>query len=548
MVEEVDDEDEPSKKKKKGKKKKTSKCTMVPELGVELDNLKCPGKEAEDRRACRRSSGKFDQLRVEQTPPGFQSGGYLELMHGDMNRAGRRKSAGCAQPPGSDAQRPQARGHREGAEGARNRAGRSQPSEPSDGSNNGTYQDNSESEELSETDRGNRSDRSDSSSSEEDEAHKLKWRIKRMREKQKKLEKRLTAQARSGYKAQAPKSYNGDADFDKFELFVFNYDNWCIDTQLSTHKHVRNVSRFLDGKASVWYMSNVALNINTYDMKQIYQGIFDYCFPPDFKENLRCKYMRKQQGDQSIQDYFAKLELMRHRLKITENQHAHRAYDGAARYIKGEWAIKGILPEDTTIEELLTTAIDIERAHKIRKLIKQPKFHKPRRDRSHSLGRRDNRRFDCVRPEKGRFQRHDNRRGESKEDNKPNKEASKDAHGREWSENWWSKPAMSNPRAAKTAKQRDEYRALNKCFECAETGHLVKDCPSRNKARPSRISANTTNLKAEGKVRASSVLLKELDRLTGLRDSIEVSAAQIEVSAASKPKDSNKPTEQRLVE
>ncbi|KAG8725684.1 hypothetical protein FRC10_007956, partial [Ceratobasidium sp. 414] len=223
-VEEVDDEDEPSvrsvqsasessaipaekKKKKKGKKKKTSKRTEVPELGVELDNLKRPGKEAEDRRARRRSSGKFDQSRVEQTPPGFRSGGYLELMHGDTNRAGRRESAGRAQPPGSDAQRPQAQGRREGAEsehrspdgrGARNRAGRSRPSEPSDGSDDGTYQDNSESEESSETDRGDGSDGSDSSSSEEDEAHKLKRRIKRMREKQKKLEKRLTAQARSG--------------------------------------------------------------------------------------------------------------------------------------------------------------------------------------------------------------------------------------------------------------------------------------------------------------------------------------------------------------
>ncbi|KAG8730284.1 hypothetical protein FRC10_002926 [Ceratobasidium sp. 414] len=66
-VEDVDDVDEPSvwsvqsasessatpagkKKKKKGKKKKTSKCTKVPELGVELDNLKHPGKEAEDWR------------------------------------------------------------------------------------------------------------------------------------------------------------------------------------------------------------------------------------------------------------------------------------------------------------------------------------------------------------------------------------------------------------------------------------------------------------------------------------------------------------------
>ncbi|KAG8727468.1 hypothetical protein FRC10_006077, partial [Ceratobasidium sp. 414] len=394
-----------------------------------------------------------------------------------------------------------------------------------------TYQDNSESEESSETDCGDGSDGSDSSSSEEDEAHKLKRQIKRMREKQKKLEKRLTAQAHLGYKAQAPKSYNSNTNFDKFKLFVFNYDNWCIDTQLSTCKRVRNVSRFLDGKASVWYMSNVALNINTYNMKQIYQGIFDYCFLPDFKENLRHKYMRKQQGDQSVQDYFAELELMRCRLKITENQHVHRAYDGAARYLKGEWAIKGILPEDTTIEELRTTAIDIEWAHKIHKSIKQPEFHKPRRDRSHSPGWHDNRQFDRVRPEKGRFQRHDDRRGERKEDNKPNKEPARMRTAASGQRTGGANQlrAILGPRKQPNSEMNIERRT-------SASSVLKRDILSR------------TAQAAEGKVRASSVLLKELDRLTGLRDSIEVSAARIEVSAASKPKDSNKPTERRLVE
>ncbi|KAG9074015.1 hypothetical protein FRC06_010993, partial [Ceratobasidium sp. 370] len=365
-----------------------------------------------------------------------------------------------------------------------------------------------------------------------------------MRKKQKKLEKKLAVQARSGYKAQAPKSYNGEADFDKFELFVFNYDNWCLDTQLSVRKRVRNVSRFLDGKASVWYMSNVAPNINTYDMKGIYQGIFDYCFPPDFRENLRRKYMRKQQGDQSVQDYFAELELMRRRLKITEGQHVHRAYDGAAWYIKGEWAIKGILPEDTTIEELRTTALDIERAHKIRKSVEQPDNSRPKRDRSRSPGRRDNRRFNRNKADTGRFQQRAERQGERRDEHKP----SKDGRARERSENWRSKPAQGNPKAAKTAKQRDEYRAANKCFECAETGHLVKDCPSRNKARPSRLNANAASLKPEDKVRASAVLLRELDKLTEVRDAIEVSAVRMDTNTARTRRKSSADTEHRLVE
>ncbi|KAF8596072.1 hypothetical protein BDV93DRAFT_455596, partial [Ceratobasidium sp. AG-I] len=192
-----------------------------------------------------------------------------------------------------------------------------------------------------------------------------------MKANQKRLEKKITAQARSGYKAQAPKSYNGKANFDKFEHFIFTFDNWCLDTKLSGRMRVRNVSRFLDDKASVWYMSNIAPNINSYDMTRVYQGLFNYCFPLDFKESLCRKYMQKRQNDQSVQDYFAEGDLMHRRLKVTDEQHVQRMWDGAARYIKVEWVIKGILPENTTIEELRTTALDIERAPKIRKSVEQ---------------------------------------------------------------------------------------------------------------------------------------------------------------------------------
>ncbi|KAG8680561.1 hypothetical protein FRC08_016205 [Ceratobasidium sp. 394] len=279
-------------------------------------------------------------------------------------------------------------------------------------------------------------------------------------------------------------------------------------------------------------------------MKRIYQGIFDYCFPPDFKENLRRKYMRKQQGDQSVQDYFAELELMKRRLKITDTQHVHRAYDGAARYIKGEWAIKGILPEDTTIDELRTTALNIERAHKIRKSIEQHDGGKHKRDRSKSPDRRDRHRGYRRRSDRGFVPKTDDKKPERKDNGTP----AKSDRARERSENWRSKQAQGNPKAAKTAKQRDEYRAANKCFECGETGHLVKDCPSRNKARPSRISSNAASVRAEDKVRASAVPLKELDKLTEIRDSIEVSAASVECNAASASKKSAAPTERRMME
>ncbi|KAG9124852.1 DEIH-box ATPase [Ceratobasidium sp. 392] len=209
---------------------------------------------------------------------------------------------------------------------------------------------------------------------------------------------------------------------------------------------------------------------------------------------------------------------------ITDKQHVHRVYDGTAKYIKGEWAIKGILPKDTNIEELRITALDIERAHKIRKSIEQNDDHRRKRDRSkspdHCYDNRRNRKFG------DRFERKDNKRN----DKPDNHQGNKSTHGKEQSENWKKKNAPSNPKAAKTPKQRNEYWAANKCFECGEVSYFVKDCPSRNKARPSRLSTNAASLKPEEKVRASALLLKEFDKLTEVKESIKVSS--IGLSAA----------------
>ncbi|KAG8789161.1 hypothetical protein FRC12_013826 [Ceratobasidium sp. 428] len=210
-----------------------------------------------------------------------------------------------------------------------------------------------------------------------------------MNKKQRALECKLLTQARSGFKAQALKSYNGKPDFNKFELFVYNFDDYCSDTKLSTQ-----------GKVTTWYMSNVAPNINSYDMIAIYQGIFDCCFPLDFKENMHRKYMKKYQGETSVQDYFAELELMHQRLKILDTQHVHGAYDVANKYIKGEWAIMGILPDDTNIDELRTTALDVDRAHKICKSIEGQDNHR-RCDWSRSRDRRQDKCHDQKRQDRG---------------------------------------------------------------------------------------------------------------------------------------------------
>ena len=97
--------------------------------------------------------------------------------------------------------------------------------------------------------------------------------LKKLKKENKRLKNRSKKQARSGYKAQAPKVYKGDEpDIEEYEQFLFDYDNWVYETGLSRESAVRNVSRFLGGKAGRWYMAKIApkLDNTQFEMKDVY--------------------------------------------------------------------------------------------------------------------------------------------------------------------------------------------------------------------------------------------------------------------------------------
>ncbi|KAG8727326.1 hypothetical protein FRC11_013490 [Ceratobasidium sp. 423] len=218
--------------------------------------------------------------------------------------------------------------------------------------------------------------------------------VRKLQKQNRKLEDKIVMQARLGYKAQMPKPYKGDADIDKYDIFMFGYNLFIDDTKLSDSKAVLTVSRFLEDKAAAWYMLNVAPAPANYTLEAVYIGLYNYCFPPDFKEDMHKLYNEKKQGESGIQDYFAKLAQLRRRLReITDHQHVLRAWDSAAQYIRVGWALKGIRPELTTIDSLHEAALDIEQVHKFKHSIEKTGNDKlgTRRNRSRSPPRKNDR-------------------------------------------------------------------------------------------------------------------------------------------------------------
>ena len=80
--------------------------------------------------------------------------------------------------------------------------------------------------------------------------------------------------------------------------------------RLSKWFTVTLLNKYVSEKASVYYMKYVAGNEKRWTVTGIFEGLFDYCFPKDFKSILWRKLMNATQGKSRIPDFIQDIEIM----------------------------------------------------------------------------------------------------------------------------------------------------------------------------------------------------------------------------------------------
>lgn len=250
-------------------------------------------------------------------------------------------------------------------------------------------------------------------------------------------------------------------------------------------------------------MTHVATRRRDWTLRLIYEGLFDYCFPEDFKRQLRWKLMHATQGNRKVRDFVRELERLAERFPDVNHQHLVEIFwQGLESYLQFALLEKGLDPESSTLELLVEQAARSEKAY--------AQAWKSKRDFSSRVPGR----------QWGRFAARNNATAPSGPElfgAQPRPSSSSNLRPNS-SQTRPSGSGSGQPRAAGNASnlrsqnnpqrhpdhhetsrrdggrdggrtrisraERDQMQAEGRCFNCRNTGHEARNCPDRKTAPP----------------------------------------------------------------
>ena len=324
------------------------------------------------------------------------------------------------------------------------------------------------------------------------------------------------------HKVTPPSVYDGRADLSAFDKWAYEVNNWIRLSKFTDRTAITLLVSYVSGTASVFFMDYIAGNEKKWTIRKLYEALFDYCFPVDFKDRLRARLNDSVQGKRNIRDFVRDVEKLASRFPdVNERTVIQTFWNGMHQHIRLRLIEWGISAERTPLESIVRKAMDIEHSEETyRREMKSAGSDLPER----KWGRFANR-TDGPRPYRP-----------TKEDSGPGSKGRKD----KFRANSVTPQPSAGPFQARGREQqgrgrklsrakRDQLRAAGKCFQCEETGHDQRNCPKLHTMRRPTDSA----------VRASNIDMARLERLSIARSDADVrmNSVLLEPEGVSSPED-----------
>ena len=159
----------------------------------------------------------------------------------------------------------------------------------------------------------------------------------------------------------APKEYDGQADARAYHRFVRESDAYLRDGKVKGRRRVFLLSYYLTGKAYDFYTQRVSSNEEEWTLCQFYDELFNFCFPIDYRMQLRKNLNRCHQNDKSVTEYTHELQELFNMIgDVPERDRVLKFWNGSRPVIqKGLWR-DNLNPETSPWDRVVAQAEIIE--------------------------------------------------------------------------------------------------------------------------------------------------------------------------------------------